>query len=127
MAKPFNDLIKGWPARRLARVDARANELISEEMTLRDLRKARALTQVELAKALDIGQEQVSRIEQKSDMLLSTLADYVRAMGGDLRLIAEFPDRPPVFLLNLADVFEAKPDQPRSRKGAKKSEGRRAA
>lgn len=127
MAKPFNDIIKGWPSRRLARVDARAKELIAEEMTLRDLRKARSLTQVELAKVLDIGQEHVSRIEQKSDMLLSTLAGYVRAMGGNLRLIAEFPDRTPVFLLNLADVFEAVPDQPKARKGTRKSDGRKAA
>src|SRR5258707_448236 len=98
MAKPFNELIKDWPAERLARVDARGNELIGEEMTLRDLRKARALTQVKLAKTLGIGQEHVSRLEQKSDMLLSTLASYVRAMGGDLRLRAQFPGRPPVLL-----------------------------
>ncbi len=127
MAKPFNELIKDWPAERLARVDARANELIAEEMTLRDLRKARALTQVKLAKTLGIGQEHVSRLEQKSDMLLSTLASYVRAMGGDLRLMAQFPDRPPVLLGNLADMFEGDVPQPRTRRGRKKIDARNAA
>jgi transcriptional regulator with XRE-family HTH domain len=105
MPKPFGDLIKDWPQERKARVEARAKVLIAEEMTLRDLRKAQKRTQVQLAKKLGIGQEQVSRLEKKSDMLLSTLANYVRAMGGDLKLTAEFPDRPPVKLSNLSDVF----------------------
>jgi transcriptional regulator with XRE-family HTH domain len=108
MAKPFDQLTKGWPRERLERVEARARELIAEEMTLRDLRKARALTQVKLAKKLGIGQEHVSRLEQKGDMLLSTLAGYVRAMGGDLRLTAEFPDRPPVSLTNLSKISNRK-------------------
>ena len=119
MAKPFDHLTKGWPRERLDRVEARAKELIAEEMTLRDLRKARALTQVKLAKKLGIGQEHVSRLEQKSDMLLSTLAGYVRAMGGDLRLTAEFPDRPPVALTNLGDVFTQKASKPEARRRKK--------
>ena len=81
MARPFNELIKGWPAERIAGVEARAKELIAEELTLRDLRKAHSLTQVQVAKTLGIGQEHVSRLEHQSDMLLSTLASYVRAMG----------------------------------------------
>jgi transcriptional regulator with XRE-family HTH domain len=121
LAKSFDELTKGWSTARLARVEARAKKLIAEELTLRDLRKARALTQVQLAKALGIGQEHVSRLEQRTDMLLSTLAGYVKAMGGDLRLVAEFPDRPPVTLANLADVFEPERPQanvPRARKKA---------
>jgi DNA-binding XRE family transcriptional regulator len=119
LAKNFDELTKGWSAARLARVEARAKKLIAEELTLRDLRKARALTQVQLAKALGVGQEHISRLEQRADMLLSTLTSYVRAMGGDLRLVAEFPDRAPVALANLADVFEHERPQanvPRSRK-----------
>jgi transcriptional regulator with XRE-family HTH domain len=117
MAKPFKELIKHWPAERRARVEARAKALIDEEMTLRDLRRARALTQVQISKTLGIGQEHVSRLEKKSDMLLSTLANYVRAMGGDLHLTAAFPDRPPVKLSNLADVFA---DEWKSAKPARK-------
>lgn len=106
MSIPFKDLIRDWPPERLAAVEARAAHLIAEELTMRDLRLARDLTQVQLAKLLGIGQEQVSRLEQKSDMLLSTLGSYVQAMGGRLRFIAEFPDRPAVEVVRFADVFE---------------------
>lgn len=73
-------------------------------MTLRDLRKAMKKTQVEIAKALDIGQEGVSRLEKRTDMLLSTLDGYVKAMGGGLNLVVTFPDRAPVVIEALADV-----------------------
>ena len=65
-------------------------------MSLRDLRKALGKTQVTMADRLGIKQENVSRIEQRSDMLLSTLNSYLRSMGGRLRLVAEFEGRPPV-------------------------------
>lgn len=127
MSRPFNDLIKDWPADRLARVEARAKALIAEEMTLRDLRKARARTQVQLAKALGVGQEHVSRLEKKTDMLLSTLAGYVRALGGDLRLTAEFPGWPPVEIANLAQVASADPKTAKSRRTHKKGASRKVA
>jgi DNA-binding XRE family transcriptional regulator len=90
------------PAQR-KKVEARAAELIAEEMTLRQLRKARKLTQVRMAKALGISQDGVSRLEKRSDLLLSTLRKTVEAMGGSLSLIAEFPDRPPVVLSSLGE------------------------
>ncbi len=108
MSKPFHELTKDWPQERLDQIEARARTLIAEAMTLRDLRKAQALTQVQMAKTLGIGQEQISRLEQKSDMLLSTLASYVQAMGGNLHFVAEFPDRPPVILSNFSDLFDHK-------------------
>ncbi len=85
------------PARR-RKIEARARELIAEEMTLRQMRAARRLTQVRLAKELGVTQDGISRLEKRSDLLLSTLRKTVHAMGGNLRLIAEFPDRPPVLL-----------------------------
>jgi DNA-binding XRE family transcriptional regulator len=96
----FNELT---PARRKA-VVARAASLIAEESALQQLRKARKLTQVNMAKKLGIGQEGVSRIEQRSDLLISTLRSYVEAMGGKLSIIAEFPDRVPVILTGLAGM-----------------------
>ena len=81
---------------RRKRVEARAAALIAEEMTLQELRQARKLTQVRLAKALGITQDGVSRLEKRSDLLLSTLRKSVEAMGGNLSLVAEFPDREPV-------------------------------
>src|SRR5271169_780101 len=89
------------PAQR-KKVEARAAELINEEMTLRELRKARKLTQVRMAKALGITQDSVSRLEKRSDLLLSTLRKTVEAMGGNLSLVAEFPDRAPVVLSGIA-------------------------
>jgi transcriptional regulator with XRE-family HTH domain len=91
------------PVRR-KKVEARAAELIAEEMTLRDLRKARRLTQVRMAHALGITQDSVSRLEQRSDLLLSTLRKTVEAMGGSLSLVAEFPDRAPVVLSGIAET-----------------------
>jgi transcriptional regulator with XRE-family HTH domain len=87
-------------------VEARGAELIAEEMSLRDLRKAHELTQTRMAEALGMGQDGISRIEQRSDLLLSTLRSYVEAMGGQLRLIAEFPDRPPVHLAGISTAGE---------------------
>jgi DNA-binding XRE family transcriptional regulator len=91
------------PAQR-KKVKARAAQLIAEEMTLRELRHARKLTQVRMAKALGITQDSVSRLEKRSDLLLSTLRKTVAAMGGSLSLVAEFPDRPAVVLSGLAEI-----------------------
>ena len=90
------------PAQR-KKVEARAVQLIAEEMTLRELRHARKLTQVCMAKTLGITQDSVSRLEKRSDLLLSTLRKTVEAMGGNLSLVAEFPDRAPVVLCGIAD------------------------
>lgn len=90
-------------------IKARTAELVAREMSLRDLRKALGKTQVAMAGRLGIKQENVSRIEQRSDMLLSTLNSYLRGMGGRLRLIADFEGRPPVELTGFADVPAARP------------------
>ena len=89
------------PLARRKRVDERAQALIAEEMSLRDLRRARKQTQVRVAEKLRINQENVSRLEQRTDLLISTLSGYVAAMGGKLSLVVEFPDRPPVALTGL--------------------------
>jgi len=103
MAVNVNDVIAGLDPARRRRVEGRAAELIAEEMTLRELRKARQLTQVSVARQLGISQDGVSRLEQRSDLLLSTLRRTVEAMGGSLALIATFPDRPPVELSGIAE------------------------
>jgi DNA-binding XRE family transcriptional regulator len=95
------------PERR-ERVEKRAAEIIAEELTLRDLRKARALTQARMAEVLNIGQDSVSRIEKRTDLLLSTLRGYVAAMGGTLDLVVSFPDRPPVSLRGIDTVSDGK-------------------
>ncbi len=87
---------------RRKKVEARAAQLIAEEMTLQELRRARKLTQVRMAKELGISQDGISKLEKRSDLLLSTLRKTVEAMGGSLSLVAEFPDRDPVVLSGIA-------------------------
>ena len=87
-------------------VEQRAEALAAEEMSLRQLRRAVRQTQVEVAQRLGVNQENVSRLERRDDLLLSTLSKYVGAMGGKLSLVAEFPDRPPVLLSGLGPAEE---------------------
>ena len=105
-----NDKIRQLRPAQRKKVEARAAELMAEEMTLRELRKARKLTQVRIAKTLGIKQDSVSRLEKRSDVLLSTLRKTVEAMGGTLSLVAQFPDRDPVVLSALSED----PTPPRS-------------
>jgi len=103
MAITLKDKMKDLSPERRKQIEARTAELIQEQMTLQELRRARKLTQVRVAKALGITQDSVSRLEKRSDLLLSTLRKTVEAMGGRLSLVAEFPDRPPVALSGIAE------------------------
>lgn len=114
MSRNVNDIIKKLSPAQRKKVETRASQLIAEEMTLRQLRQACKLTQEKVAKSLRIGQEGVSKLEKRSDLLISTLRDYVKAMGGQLSLVVEFPDREPVILSGIADVADAKPDRKHS-------------
>jgi DNA-binding XRE family transcriptional regulator len=109
MAVNVDDKIKKLNPAQRKKVEARAAELVAEEMTLRELRKARKLTQVRMAKTLGVTQDSVSRLEKRSDLLLSTLRKTVQAMGGNLSLVAEFPDRAPVVLSGISDDEPKKP------------------
>ena len=100
----LNHRMSELPPSRLEKVTDRAAALISEEMSPRDLRKARSPTQVTMAETLGINQENVSRIEQRTDLLLSTLRNVVEAMGGRLNLMVEFPDRPPATIAGLSSL-----------------------
>ena len=103
MAVNVDDKIKRLNPDQRKKVEARAADLMAEEMTLRELRHARKLTQVRIAKKLGITQDSVSRLEKRSNLLLSTLRKTVEAMGGTLSLVAEFPDRAPVVLSGIAE------------------------
>jgi len=90
--RTLDQVIASLPAERRAKITAHTQALITAEKVLRHVREARALTQANMAKLLQIDQAGVSKIESRSDMLLSTLRSYIQAMGGSLRLVAEFPD-----------------------------------
>ncbi len=104
MATRLHDRMKSVGSKRRKKIEARARELVAEEMALRELRRAHQRTQTSMAKQLGITQDGVSRLEKRSDLLLSTLRNYIKAMGGDLRLVAEFPDQPPVILTGFSDI-----------------------
>ena len=98
MVTSLHDKIKSTGNKRRKKIEVRTAQLAGEEMALRELRKTHHCTQVSMAEKLGIGQDGVSRLEQRSDLLLSTLSNYVEAMGGKLRLVAEFPDQAPVVI-----------------------------
>ena len=99
MAKKFSELRARMSPDSQARAAARA-----EAMLLEELRKARSITQIEVARSMSVEQAAISRLERREDMYVSTLRDYIRALGGELKLVASFPD---------ADIqvhpFEAQP------------------
>ncbi len=103
MTVSLDDMIAGLDPAERRKVEDMAAQLIAEEMTLRELRKARALTQASVARELGISQDAISRLEKRTDFLLSTLRRTVEAMGGSLSLIARFPDRPPVELAGITE------------------------
>lgn len=106
MPRTLREFVASLPEDERTKIEARTAELIAEEMSLRELRKAMGQTQAAVAKRLHIGQHAVSKIEKRSDVFISTLRDFLRAMGGDLVLLARFPNRPPVSLEGLGSVSE---------------------
>ena len=118
MPTTLKDKLNALGKRRRRKIETRAAALIAEEMSLRDLRHAHHLTQERIGQSLGIGQEGISRLEQRTDLLISTLRGYVEAMGGNLQLVAQFPDRPPVALTGLAtmDTHPSQARRPRSQK-----------
>jgi len=104
MARKLDDVMAALPEARQQRVEARAMELA----TLKELRQAVKQTQEQLAATLGVRQDTISRLEKRSDMLLSTLRHYIESMGGRLELVAQFPNRPPVVIKHLGE--DAAPD-----------------
>ncbi len=91
MAKPFRDLLARLPQARQRRIARRAEAMLAA-LELSDLRRARRHSQQALAAALDSTQSSISKLESRTDTTISTLRDYIEALGGQLHLIAHFPD-----------------------------------
>lgn len=90
MAKKFSELEAKMSPQSQARATAKANFML-QEMALGELRIAQKLTQEKIAERISRKQGGVSRLENQTDMYVSTLGEYVRAVGGDLIIIASFP------------------------------------
>ncbi len=106
-----DDVIAALPRKRQDAIRARGNELlarVTRRMTLAEIRKGRRISQAKMAEALGIGQMQISRLERRKDPRLSTMQRTVAAMGGQLTLIATFPDQEPVILAASPIVKEPK-------------------
>jgi predicted XRE-type DNA-binding protein len=102
MAKNFRELRNQLsPAAREAS-DVEYRHLL-EEMSLYELRKARELTQTKIAEELHIGQGDVSKLERRTDMYVSTLTGYLQAIGADLEIRAVFPDGRAVKIRQFSD------------------------
>ena len=105
------------PSRR-ARIKVRTRELVAREMSLRELRHAVNKTQKTVARTLNMGQEGVSRLEKRSDLLLSTLRNFVEAVGGSLTLVAQFPDQEPIAIGGLGEIVAPKENEKPKRRAA---------
>jgi transcriptional regulator with XRE-family HTH domain len=108
---PAAEVLARFSSERQDKIDARASRLIAEEVGLTELRKARHLTQQDVAAKLGGKQAHVSRLEKRTDVKLSSLSEYVNALGADLSLLVTFPDGP-LFKLDLG---------PGARRGGAKS------
>ena len=89
--KPWSEITKKFSPERRRRIDDITTQMIAE-MPLHELRRARELTQQDLAKALNVNQPAVSKMEQRTDAYISSLRSYIEAVGGKLKITAEFPE-----------------------------------
>jgi transcriptional regulator with XRE-family HTH domain len=91
MTKRFSELVRKLPKEQRDRIAARRDEILAD-ITLRELRQAFHLTQQQLAETLKVNQAAISKMESQSDMYISTLRRFLEAMGGKLKIVAEFAD-----------------------------------
>lgn len=91
MAKPFKNLIEKMSPEARERAEIKTKMLL-QEMLLNEIRQAKAMSQEKLAEQLNIKQSSVSKIEHRTDIYVSTLRTYIEALGGELNIIAKFPE-----------------------------------
>ncbi|OZI25861.1 transcriptional regulator [Bordetella genomosp. 9] len=104
MAKKFSELYAKVPAARRARIEAKTRAMLAE-MPLQELRQARGLSQKMLAELLHVQQPSIAKLEKRTDMYISTLRSHIEAMGGELDVIARFPDGS-VKISNFSEIDE---------------------
>jgi predicted XRE-type DNA-binding protein len=91
MAKKFSNLRAKMKPDARERANLMAQSMLAE-MPLNELRQARGLSQKMLAEVLHVQQPAIAKIEKRTDMYLSTLRSHIEAMGGELDIVARFPD-----------------------------------
>ena len=103
MATTLRDKLAALDPVRRESIKVEAERLYREYLTLKELRKAQDLTQVQLAKTLGIRQSTLAQMEKRNDLMLSTLRSYVQAMGGELQLLVSFPGKETVAIEGLSN------------------------
>lgn len=102
MAKKFSELRSRMSPESQARTEAKAQAILAE-MPLNELRQARGLSQKCLGELLHVQQPAIAKLEQRTDMYLSTLRNHIEAMGGQLEVIARFPEGS-IKIINFSDL-----------------------
>ncbi len=125
MGVAFEKFMERFTAEERGEIEAQAQMLVAEEMSLREMRQALGKTQAQLARKLKKPQATVSRMERQSDMLISTLDKVVHALGGRVRILAELPGRKPLLLTGLADLARSSRGKPARIRPATSSGGDR--
>lgn len=104
MGRTLQDMIGALPKARQKKIDVRYRQLKGVVESLAALRKATGKAQTDIAAAMQVSQPQISKIEKNSDMYLSTLRSYIKALGGDIELVVRLPSGVSVELQGLGDL-----------------------
>ena len=107
---PFSNLTRDFSPERKRRIESIKADLVAQ-MPLHELRRARALTQKDIASALNVNQPAIAKMERRTDMYVSSLRSYIEAAGGELKVVAEFPEGE-VVIDNFREVGEPEDDYP---------------
>jgi transcriptional regulator len=91
MSQKFSTLRKKMSLSAQKAAAAKSRQML-KEMPLQELRQAHQMSQERIAEILHTKQANVSRLERRTDMYISTLRSYIEAMGGQLDIIARFPN-----------------------------------
>jgi Helix-turn-helix. len=105
MAKKFDGLRAKMSPESRARAEAKAQAMLAE-MPLNELRRARGLSQKELAEELRVQQPSIAKMEKRTDMYISTLRNHIKAMGGELEVVARFPEGD-VTISNFSEIADS--------------------
>jgi transcriptional regulator with XRE-family HTH domain len=98
MGRRLQDILQSLPEGRRQRILSRGQELVAEVLALRQLRQRLSVSQREMAERLEVSQPAISQLEQQRDMQLSTLRNYVAALGGELEIVVRLPGQLPIVL-----------------------------
>lgn len=98
MGRSLKAVLQSLPEERRQKIVKRGQDLLAEVVALGHLRQRMAVSQQEMANRLEVSQPAISKLEQQADMQLSTLRNYVEALGGELEIVVTLPGRSPVTL-----------------------------